>query len=259
MKIAFIPLLFMILLVLLYILTLVISSTQITETKTGFTISFDTTKYPERGSIGKFLFLILFLALPSRRVFSTIFDRPKLRLKQLLLMISWGLVFVSFSWNIGQIFFPAHVEIEIFEIVKMYERGNIIGNLITIVSFGILTPIIEELIFRDILPFNEKYKTWSLILSTIVFAAIHGTLILILFTLMLGFFLGWMMIQGYSIHFAILIHGIVNLSTRYIGDLFINTLNILPIVQWAISIILLGSLIWLTKKIIKRNESTIAI
>jgi membrane protease YdiL (CAAX protease family) len=251
------PLLFMLLLVFLYFLTLVFSSTTITQNDSGYTISINpSSQFPERVAVGKFIFLILMLVLPSRRLFSNAFQKPEIDSFQVLIMLFWGISFIAFSWNIGYIIFPGQAEIEISQIFQMYDTGDNTSKIFTLISIGILSPIIEELIFRDVLPFTENYKYTSLFVSTIGFALIHGTILLISFTLLLGFFLGWMIIQGYSIHFAIIIHGIVNISSRYIGDLFLNTLNLPSMMRWIVTIFLLGILLLLTRIMIKGNSST---
>jgi membrane protease YdiL (CAAX protease family) len=251
------PLLFMLLLVFLYFLTLVFSSTTITQNDSGYTISINpSSQFPEQVAIGKFIFLILMLVLPSRRLFSNVFQKPEMDPFQVLIMLFWGISFIAFSWNIGHIIFPEQAEIEISQIIQMYDTGDNTRKIFTLISIGILSPIIEELIFRDVLPFTENYKYTSLIVSTIGFALIHGTILLISFTLVLGFFLGWMIIQGYSIYFAILIHGIVNISSRYIGDLFLTTLNLPSMMRWIVTIFSLGILLLLTRIMIKGNSST---
>jgi hypothetical protein len=62
--------------------------------------------------------------LPSRRLFSNVFQKPEMDPFQVLIMLFWGISFIAFSWNIGHIVFPEQAEIEISQIIQMYATGD---------------------------------------------------------------------------------------------------------------------------------------
>ena len=101
-------------------------------------------------------------------------------------------------------FFDSGLEQDIFE------QYNIFVILITSV---IIPAFFEELVFRgliltNLLPFG---RTFAIIVSGIIFGAIHGTVSQILFATLAGIVLGWVYVETGSLWCGIFVHFVNNL------------------------------------------------
>lgn len=88
-------------------------------------------------------------------------------------------------------------------------------HLIAIFSLVLLVPAIEEFLFRSLLWRISGFlfkPTITLILTSLLFAAAHLDILLILALLPLSFFLGWLRLQTNSIKPCIVAHAANNLT-----------------------------------------------
>lgn len=96
---------------------------------------------------------------------------------------------------------------------------------VTLLSTGILGPIIEELMFRGII-YNElksKYSNMkSILITTIFFAIIHINIIQILYALIIGFILIFVYEKYNNIKAPIILHMASNITTTLFLPLLIK-------------------------------------
>ena len=83
----------------------------------------------------------------------------------------------------------------------------------TIIFIGILSPIIEEIVFRGVLlnklrVYGDKTAVWF---TALTFALFHGNLSQFFYALALGLIFGYLVIRTNTIRYAIILHIIVNL------------------------------------------------
>lgn len=97
---------------------------------------------------------------------------------------------------------------------SLFDNNN--NLIITLISTGLIGPIIEELMFRGII-YNElknKYKNMKAILiTTIFFAIIHFNIIQILYALAIGFILIFVYEKYKNIKAPIILHMASNITT----------------------------------------------
>ena len=113
---------------------------------------------------------------------------------------------------------------------------------VTLLSTGILGPIIEELIFRGII-YNElksKYSNMkSILITTIFFAIIHINIIQILYALIIGFILVFVYEKYNNIKAPIILHMASNITTTLFLPLLIKNNLIINYGIFIFSLILL--------------------
>ncbi len=113
---------------------------------------------------------------------------------------------------------------------------------VTLLSTGILGPIIEELMFRGII-YNElksKYSNMkSILLTTIFFAIIHINIIQILYALIIGFILVFVYEKYNNIKAPIILHMASNITTTLFLPLLIKNNLIINYGIFIFSLILL--------------------
>ena len=113
---------------------------------------------------------------------------------------------------------------------------------VTLLSTGILGPIIEELIFRGII-YNElksKYSNMkSILIRTIFFAIIHINIIQILYALIIGFILIFVYEKYNNIKAPIILHMASNITTTLFLPLLIKNNLIINYGIFIFSLILL--------------------
>lgn len=97
---------------------------------------------------------------------------------------------------------------------SLFDNNN--NLIITLISTGLIGPIIEELMFRGII-YNElknKYKNMKAILiTTIFFAVIHFNIIQVLYALAIGFILIFVYEKYKNIKAPIILHMASNITT----------------------------------------------
>lgn len=109
----------------------------------------------------------------------------------------------------------------VFKISPPTKNQATIPLTLNIISSGIIGPIYEELLFRHILynkltTFNSKQN--SLIITTIIFALIHLSLIKIAYALILGYILTKIYEQEQNISYPILIHISANITSIFLKE-----------------------------------------
>lgn len=123
---------------------------------------------------------------------------------------------------------------------SLFDNSNNIA--ITLLSTGILGPIIEELMFRGII-YNElksKYSNMkSILITTIFFAIIHINIIQILYALIIGFILVFVYEKYNNIKAPIILHMASNITTTLFLPLLIKNNLIINYGIFIFSLILL--------------------
>lgn len=123
---------------------------------------------------------------------------------------------------------------------SLFDNSNNIA--VTLLSTGILGPIIEELMFRGII-YNElksKYSNMkSILITTIFFAIIHINIIQILYALIIGFILIFVYEKYYNIKAPIILHMASNITTTLFLPLLIKNNLIINYGIFIFSLILL--------------------
>ena len=93
------------------------------------------------------------------------------------------------------------------------------GIMAAFLSVGIMAPLCEELLFRGYLfhAVNKKYRTWpSVIITSFIFAAIHGQWFQLLPLFMAGFFLNVFYLHSGSLIATVLMHSAWNTFSLYL-------------------------------------------
>lgn len=123
---------------------------------------------------------------------------------------------------------------------SLFDNSNNIA--ITLLSTGILGPIIEELMFRGII-YNElksKYSNMkSILITTIFFAIIHINIIQILYALIIGFILIFVYEKYNNVKAPIILHMASNITTTLFLPLLIKNNFIVNYGIFIFSLILL--------------------
>lgn len=128
-------------------------------------------------------------------------------------------LFMAISLNL--LFFLAN---NIFEFTNRYD--STVTHISTIITTGLLAPILEEFIFRGLIynqlkKFNNK-KT-SIVLATLIFAFFHFELSQIIYTFIIGLYLTIVYEKTKSIKMSIMAHIIINVSTLLFIPIIIST------------------------------------
>ena len=122
----------------------------------------------------------------------------------------------------------------------MYISNNQI--YVSIITLGVLGPIMEELIFRKII-YNELKENnsikKSIIIGAIIFSLFHFNLLQFPYTFILGIILNYTYEKYQSILVPIIIHILSNLTSLFLVYLFNYNFNILNIIIFLILIIYL--------------------
>lgn len=127
-----------------------------------------------------------------------------------------------------------------FHFTNLYENSN---NLyISLISSGIIGPIIEELLFRGIIYNNLKTRypvMKSIIITTLVFSLLHFNIIETLYALILGFMLIYVYEKYKNIKAPIVLHITSNIISSLFVIFLLNTSFLINYILIIISIILL--------------------
>ena len=112
----------------------------------------------------------------------------------------------------------------VIPITNRYDDIKIV--LYNIIPIGIMSPIIEEYIFRGVV-FN-KLKTFnskklSIIITTLIFSIMHFELSQIIYTLLVGYYLTYLYSETNNLKISIIGHMVINTSTLLLVPLILNT------------------------------------
>lgn len=123
---------------------------------------------------------------------------------------------------------------------SLFDNNN--DLIITLISTGLIGPIIEELMFRGII-YNElknKYSNMQAILiTTIFFAIIHFNIIQILYGLIIGFILIFVYEKYKTIKAPIILHMASNITTTLFLPILVKNILIINYSIFLICLILL--------------------
>ena len=143
-------------------------------------------------------------------------------------------IILSLIYNVFAYYFNFLLKTSLFD-----NNNNLI---ITLISTGLIGPIIEELMFRGII-YNElknKYSNMKAILiTTIFFAVIHMNIIQILYAFALGFILIYVYEKYKNIKAPIILHMASNMTTTLFLPILIQNNLIINYSVFLICLILL--------------------
>ena len=95
----------------------------------------------------------------------------------------------------------------------IYRRYDVV---LTILESAILTPLVEEIIFRGYM-LNRLLRRWpelpALIVTTLVFALMHGTSLWMVYAFAMGWIIGWLSIREGNIFYGIFLHAGFNMPS----------------------------------------------
>ena len=114
--------------------------------------------------------------------------------------------------------------------------------IITLISTGIIGPIIEELMFRGIIYNELKLKVSpmkAILLTTLFFAIIHFNILQIIYTFAVGFLFIFFYEKYKDIKAAIILHMTLNITTTLFLTLLTKNIFILNYSIFIISLIVL--------------------
>ena len=96
---------------------------------------------------------------------------------------------------------------------RIYQRYDI---ALTIIESALLTPLVEEIIFRGYM-LNRLLRRWAdlpaLIVTTAVFSVMHGTSVWIIYAFAMGWIIGQISIREGNILYGIFVHAGFNLPS----------------------------------------------
>ncbi|WP_258101925.1 CPBP family intramembrane glutamic endopeptidase [Marinoscillum pacificum] len=166
------------------------------------------------------------------------------------------IVFVS-AYIVG--FDPIISQLPLPESFKEILEYEIQKDWITYISVAVITPVLEELLFRKLIltGFAKNYgQVKGLILSSLLFAAFHMNLPQGVNAFFIGLFMGWIYLKTGNIWFPIFIHwlnnSIVMVAFIYTDDVFSITSDYLGEYQWLILMVISGVVMYLCVRILQR-------
>ena len=99
------------------------------------------------------------------------------------------------------------------KVSRIYQRYDI---LLTIIESAVLTPLVEEIIFRGYM-LNRLLKRWpdfaALIVTTLIFSVMHGSSIWIIYAFVMGWIIGRLSMFEDNIIYGIFLHMGFNLPS----------------------------------------------
>lgn len=178
-----------------------------------------------------FILAIIFIPLLIKEYKKTNIEK-KIKINYLHLIII-GII-LSLIYNVFAYYFNFLLKTSLFD-----NNNNLI---VTLISTGLIGPIIEELMFRGII-YNElknKYSNMKAILiTTIFFAVIHMNIIQILYAFALGFILIFVYEKYKNIKAPIILHMASNITTTLFLPILIQNNLIINYSVFLICLILL--------------------
>ena len=176
----------------------------------------------ERSNLAAAVAVVLtlrYLYRKSRKRGSVFFEDASLYLKD----IQWHKVALGFLFGAGTALFLSAAltlipKVWVFasydtHVGKMYQRADI---LLSIIESALLTPLVEEIIFRGYM-LNRLLRRWpelpALIVTTLVFSALHGSAIWFIYVFVMGWLIGRLSIREGNILYGICVHAGFNLPS----------------------------------------------
>ena len=166
-----------------------------------------------------FILAIIFIPLLIKDYKKINFDKKnKINFLQLIIV---GII-LSLIYNVFAYYFNFVLKTSLFD-----NNNNLI---VTLISTGLIGPIIEELMFRGIIynEFKKRYNNMkSILITTIFFAVIHINIIQILYAFALGFILIYLYEKYKNIKAPIILHMASNITTTlFLPILVQNNLSV---------------------------------
>ncbi len=155
----------------------------------------------------------------SRKGGSTFFEDAALFHKG----VSWKKIVLAVVFGTGTALFLSAVltlipKVWVFatyqtQVSRIYQRYDI---LLTIVESAVLTPLVEEIIFRGYM-LNRLLRRWqdlpALLVTTLIFSILHGSSIWILYAFVMGLLIGQLSLREGNILYGIFLHAGFNLPS----------------------------------------------
>ncbi len=137
--------------------------------------------------------------------------------------ISWKKIAIGFAFGAGAALFLSAVltlipKVWVFavystKVERIYKRYDI---LLTIVESAVLTPLVEEIIFRGYM-LNRLLRRWfdlpALAVTTLIFSLMHGSSIWFIYAFVMGWIIGKVSMREGNILYGIFIHAGFNLPS----------------------------------------------
>lgn len=133
-----------------------------------------------------------------------------------------------------------------------------IDPALTVLLSVFMAPVMEELLFRGVLQGNISrfINPWlAIVIQSLIFALIHGTRVHLFATFVLGMFVGILLELTGSMKWPILAHMGYNIVTVFFGTLTIPTALTLPIVIFAVDVVVLIVLFYLYKEVLELRKN----
>ncbi|MCR5177855.1 MAG: CPBP family intramembrane metalloprotease [Lachnospiraceae bacterium] len=137
--------------------------------------------------------------------------------------VSWKKIVIGFAFGAGAALFLSSVltlipKVWIFAVYsskvdRIYKRYDI---LLTIVESAVLTPLVEEIIFRGYM-LNRLLRRWfdlpAMLVTTLIFSLMHGSSIWFIYAFAMGWVIGKISVREGNILYGIFIHAGFNLPS----------------------------------------------
>ena len=136
----------------------------------------------------------------------------------------WGVLFWVFVLTFGTIipseWLLEQLDVEMSESTQhMFEQ--IMSTPVGYVAIGLLAPLAEEMVFRGAIlrvllqVFDRRWHWLPIVISAVLFGAVHGNMAQFLHAMLLGLLLGWLYYRTDSIVPGVVLHW-VNNSIAYV-------------------------------------------
>lgn len=163
----------------------------------------------------------------KRNNISVAYRFNKIQKNHIPYIITLGFVGCFFSIGFSSLFDLANLDPKMTETLSKLVINNSI--LITLLSFGLIGPICEEIVFRGSILKNlsDKFSIkWAIIMQAILFSAYHMNLVQAFPTLVLGLVTGFVVYYTNSIWSGILIHILNNLTAIILSNVLSSNFEI---------------------------------
>lgn len=160
-------------------------------------------------------FLVVYLLYtPQEKASVDIFDAPKS--KELFIFSVFTGLFICSLGDRAASFVSAIVSAfgADFDSPDSAEPNSVIGYILQVVAYAVVPPLVEEFAMRGVVmqPLRKYGDKFAIIVSSVLFAALHGNMAQIPFAFIAGCVLGYFAIVTESIWTSVAIHALNNLS-----------------------------------------------
>ncbi|MCB2291450.1 CPBP family intramembrane metalloprotease [Clostridium sp. CS001] len=137
----------------------------------------------------------------------------------LLVIIGFRIIFSEVS-NILEFIIPRSNESYNYNNCIFGGKISLLGSVLYV---GVFAPILEEILYRGVILtglLRNYSKKVSVIVSSLIFAAMHFNIYILITAFIMGLFLSWIRLQGDSIIECIIAHSVYNLLPRILSYIF---------------------------------------